>query len=51
MGIPRVLRIFRQIWIYFLGLLITTAVFLTWYQLDPFTPQIAWRYGAPNLHP
>jgi hypothetical protein len=43
MGIPRVLRIFRQIWIYFLGLLITTAVFLIWYHLDPSTPQFALR--------
>jgi hypothetical protein len=43
MGIPRVLRIFRQGWIYCLGLLITTAVFLTWYHRDPSTPQIALR--------
>jgi hypothetical protein len=38
-----VLRIFRPSRIYFLGLLITTAVFLTWYHLDPSTPQIALR--------
>jgi hypothetical protein len=43
MHIPRVLRIFRQVWIYLLGVVITTAVFLTWYHLDPSTPQIALR--------
>jgi hypothetical protein len=43
MRIPRVLRIFRQIWIYLLGLLITTAVLLTWYHLDPSTPRLALR--------
>jgi len=41
MRIPQVLRIFKQGWIYFLGLLITTAIILTWYHLDPATPPIA----------
>jgi hypothetical protein len=40
MRIPRELRIFRQSWIYFLGLLVTVAVLLTWYHLDPSTPSI-----------
>jgi hypothetical protein len=41
MRIPPELRILKDSWIYFLGLLITTAVLLTWYHLDPSTPQIA----------
>ena len=41
MRFPPGLGIFRQSWIYFLGLLITIAVILTWYHLDPSTPRIA----------
>jgi hypothetical protein len=41
MRISPELAIFKHSWIYFLGLLITTAVLLTWYHLDPSTQQIA----------
>jgi hypothetical protein len=40
MRFPTELSIFRQSWIYFLGLVITIAVILTWYHLDPSTPRI-----------
>jgi hypothetical protein len=43
MRVPRILQIFRQSWIYFLGVLIATVVLLTWYHLDPSTPPIALR--------
>jgi hypothetical protein len=38
---PRMLGIFRQSWIYFLGASILAAVLLTWYHLDPSTAPIA----------
>jgi hypothetical protein len=43
MRIPRVLTIFRQSWIYFLGLIFTAVVLLIWYHLDPSTPWIVLR--------
>jgi hypothetical protein len=39
--IPPELKIFKGLWIYILGVLITAAVLLTWYHLDPTTPAIA----------
>lgn len=41
MRIPPELRVFKNGWIYLLGLLITTGLLLAWYHLDPATPQIA----------
>ena len=43
MRTPREWRPFRRSWIYFIGLLISTAVILAWYHLDPATPRIALR--------
>jgi hypothetical protein len=39
--LPRMLGIFRQSWIYFLGASILGGVLLTWYHLDPSTAPIA----------
>jgi hypothetical protein len=41
MRVPRILRIFKQSWIYFLGATILGVVLLTWYHLDPSTAPIA----------
>ncbi|MEZ0170362.1 hypothetical protein [Microvirga sp. TS319] len=41
MRMPPELKIFKGIWIYFVGLLIATAALLTLYHLDPSTPKIA----------
>ena len=47
MRIPPELRIFKHGWSYLLGLLITTALLLTWYHLDPSTPQSSLRLHNP----
>jgi hypothetical protein len=41
--LPRILGIFRQSWIYFLGASILGLVLLTWYHLNPSTaPIVLW---------
>jgi hypothetical protein len=39
--LPRMLGIFRQSWIYFLGAFILGLVFMIWSYLDPSTAPIA----------